>query len=161
MSTLNQNQFKQSRVLGEPDLTLNPTPNVYSVRFNPEATVDTDFLTPGEGVKLVDLAGNDVNGVPIVDERAADADAIFGVKIFDTKNGSNDPSDIVQVAGKDAVIWMNAGAAIARGAKVALVLATPGNVVTQTTEALFGLALDKATAADQLIRVQVKAEGYV
>lgn len=155
MSNQNMNQFKQSVAVGELDLQTSPNGAGFTVLVSPSST--TEGMVPGEGVKLVDLAASDIKGInPIVDERALDADAIFGVKIFNTKKNSNVAGDIIQVAGKGAVIWMNAGAAIARGASVDLVLATPGNVVTAAGATVLGVALDKASAADQLIRVLIQ-----
>lgn len=156
---LNSNQFGMNPVVGQIDLRTNPNPAIFSFRYNQEATA-TDRIVAGEGVKLVDLAANDVNGVPVVDKRTADADAIMGVRIFKNKKGESEPGDIFEVAGQGAVIYMNANAAIARGALVALVIATIGDVVTRTTEEIFGIALDKATAADELIRVLLTARGF-
>jgi hypothetical protein len=149
------NQFKQTAAVGEVDLQTNPNPNIFTVRFYDVSDTASTTLVPGEGTILVDLGASDFGGVPIVDERAADSDAIFGIKTFSTKKNDSESNDIVQVAGSGTVIWMNAGAAIARGASVALVLATPGNVITRTTETIAGKALDKATGENQLIRVLV------
>jgi len=154
MSTVNMNQFKQGNVVGELDLQTGNNAAVFTVLLSPESA--SAGVVPGEGLKLIDLAGNDVAGVPpIVDVRGLDADAIFGVNVFNTKKNTTEKGNIVQAAGKGAVMWLNAGAAIARGANVSLVLATPGNVVTTTAETVLGVALDKATAADQLIRVLI------
>lgn len=160
MPVLNVNQFAQGPVVGQLDLVTNPNPSVMTVRYNDQATI-TNEIIPGEGAKLVDLGANDSVGPPIVDERTADADAIFGVKISDTKQNTVNPGAIFEIAGKGGVIWMNANAAILRGAKVALVLATPGNVVTLGAEEQYGIALDKAAGADTLLRVQITAEGWV
>lgn len=156
---LNSNQFNMTPVVGQLDLRTNPNPSVFSFRYNPEAT-STDRTVAGEGVKLVDLGASDVNGVPIVDKRTLDADAIAGVRIFKNKKGESEPGDIIEVAGEGAVIYMNSNAAIARGALVSLVIATIGDVITRTTEEIFGIALDKATAADELIRVKITARGF-
>lgn len=154
MSTQNMNQFKQSNVVGELDLQTGNNAAVFTVLLSPSYA--GTGVVPGEGLKLVDLAGSDVAGVPpIVGVRALDADAIFGVNVFNTKRNTTQKGEIVQVAGKGAVMWLNAGAAIARGASVDLVLATPGNVVTAAGATVLGVALDKATAADQMIRVLI------
>lgn len=151
----NMNQFSQNAEVGELDLQTNGNPATFTVKLSPSYA--GGGMVPGEGAKLVDLGGSDIKGVnPIVDVRALDADAIFGVKVSNTKKNTNEAGEIIQVAGAGAVMWLNAGAAILRGANVALVLATPGNVVTATTETVLGVALDKATAADQLIRVLIK-----
>lgn len=152
------NQFKQSNTIGSLDLTTNPNPSVMYCKWNPTAT-STLTLVPGEGVILKDLGASDSVGLPIVDKRAADANAIEGVAIFDNKLAKKSPGDIISVAKFGAVVFMEASAAILRGASVALVLATPGQVVTTTTETAFGKALDKASAAGDLIRIEILSQG--
>ena len=153
----NMNQFKQTPVVGSVDLQTNANPAMFTCRFK-DVSAGGATLVPGEGVKLVDLGASDFVGPPIVDERAT-TDVIFGVKLFTTKENTAEDGDIVQIAGDGAVVFMNAGAAIVRGAKVELVDATPGNVITSAgTNRILGIALDKATAADQVIRVLVKEE---
>lgn len=153
------NQFRQGQAVGQLDLTTNPNPSVTPVTYNPDGSGDD--IVAGTGLKLVDLGASDSVGDPIVDVRTADADAIYGVLVFDTKGGTKEVGNRITVAKVGSIMVMNSNAAILRGAKVALVLATPGDVVTLTSEALFGLALDKASAADELIRVEVKAQGWV
>ena len=151
----NMNQFNQSVAIGQLDLQTGNNAAVFTVLLSPEAA--TAGMVPGEGVKLVDLGASDVRGVnPIVDVRALTTDVIFGVKVYNTKKNSNVAGEIIQVAGKGAVIWLNAGAAIVRGAAVELTLATPGNVITKSAGTTLGVALDKATAADQPIRVLIQ-----
>lgn len=152
----NLNQFNQTPVVGDVDLQSNPNPALFTCRFEDVSATAGTTLVPGEGVILADLGANDpLVGPPIVDERAANTDAIFGVNIYKTEKNSAVDGDIVQIAGSGAVVYMNAGAAINRGADVEFVLATPGNVITQSTGTTLGVALDKATAADQIIRVLV------
>lgn len=152
----NLNQFKQGQVVGTLDLSTNANPNAMTCRFRyDDASADT--LVPGEGVQLADLGANDFQGPPVVDERTDNtADPIFGIKIYTTKKNSNAVGDIVQVALPGAVVNMNSGAAIARGAIVELVLATPGNIITKAANIKVGIALDKATAADQPVRVLIE-----
>ncbi len=155
MSLQNLNQFKQGSVVGSLDLSTNANPNVFTCRFRYDDS-SSDLLVPGEGVELADLGANDTIGPPIVDERSDNtADPIFGVKIYTTKRNEDPVGAIVQVAGKGSVVVMNSGAAIARGADVELVLATPGNVVTATTGIVLGKALDKVAAADLPVRVLI------
>lgn len=151
----NMNQFNQSAEVGELDLQTNPNPATITCKFKDvSATADTTLI-PGEGAKLIDLGGSDIIGPPIVDERALVGDPIFGVKVFSTKKNAAVDGEMVQIAGKGAVMFMNAGAAIVRGAEVQLVLATPGNVVTYASGSKLGICLDKATAADQIVRVLI------
>ena len=151
----NMNQFVQTPVVGDLDLQSNPNPAVFTCRFVDASATANTTLVPGEGAVLVDLGASDFAGPPIVDERAANTDAIFGVNIYKTEKNASESNDIVQIAGSGAVVFMNAGAAVNRGAAVEFVLATPGNVITQSTGTTLGTALDKATAADQIIRVLI------
>ena len=162
MSNQNMNQFKQTAVVGELDLQTNPNPATFTCLFKDKSETAATTLVPGEGAMLVDLDTADVAGIlPIVDERGAVGDPIFGVKIFTTKKNDSEDGDIVQIAGEGAVIFMNSNAAFLRGAKLSLVLATPGNVATiAATGEVVGIALDKATAADQIVRVLIKPEGF-
>jgi len=157
MSDFLTNQFKQTNAVGVLDLTTNPNPSVMTVLYNPIGVASD--IVPGTGVKLVDLGANDAIGLPIVDVRTSDADVIEGVVIFDTKKATKEISDRIAIAKKGAVLFLEASAGILRGAEVALVLASPGEVVTQTTEIVLGKALDKASAAGQLIRIEVLSEG--
>ena len=153
----NMNQFNQTPVIGDLDLQTNPNPATFTCLFKDKSETADTTMVPGEGAKLIDLDASDISGVnPIVDERALVSDPIFGVKIFNTKKNESVDGEIVQIAGEGAVVFMNSGAAILRGAKVELVLATPGNVVTYSSGSEFGVCLDKATAADQTIRVLIK-----
>jgi hypothetical protein len=155
--TLNTNQFKQGNVVGTIDQATNPDGTVMTVLYNPGGSGGS--IVPGTGVKLVDLGASDANTNPVVDVRALDADVIEGVVIFNTKFATIPVGERITIVRKHGVVFMEASAAIVRGAKVALVLATPGTVVTQTTEAVFGKCLDKATASGQLVRIQVTNEG--
>lgn len=155
----NMNQFNQTAVIGMVDLNTNPNAAIFTMRYDSEAT-STLRIVNGEGVQLKDLGANDPLGVPFVDKRAADSDGIFGVKIFSTKENSDAPGEIFEVAGQGAVIWMEASAAVVRGALVALVIATEGQVVTRTSEEILGVAIDKAKSANDLIRVLITARGY-
>lgn len=157
--SLNLNQFTQTPVVGMLDPACNPNPSVMQVRFNPGAT-STLRIQAGEGVVLSDLGASDVNGVPIVIQRATNATAIYGVKVYDTKKGEIEPGEVFSVAMEGSTIVMEASAAIVRGALVALVIASKGKVVTRTTEEILGIALDKAAADGDLIRVKITARGF-
>ena len=162
MSTQNMNQFSQSPVVGELDLQSNPNPATFTCLFKDKSETADTTLVPGEGAMLVDLAGSDIAGSPpIVDERGAVTDPIFGVKVFTTKKNAAEDGEIVQIAGKGAVMFLNSGAAILRGADVSLVVGTPGNVITNVvTGELLGQALDKASGADEVIRVLINPESF-
>ena len=159
-SSVNMNQFRQKRLVGELDLTTNPNPSVMTVRpdYFLAETDDSPYLF-GEGVKLVDLGANDSEGPPVVTKREEDNDEIFGVRVFSTKQGQGSPYRPIEIAFKGAVIWMEASAALERGAQVSLVQAEPGQVQAVGDFAYFGVALDKASDEGDLVRVMIMADG--
>ena len=157
MATFNTNQFNQQRVAGELDLTTNPNPSVMTGRYNPEAEADLSGF--GVGVQLTDLGADDTEGAPIFDTRSEDNDTIFGVRIFTTKQGDVEAGVPIEVAFMGAVVWMEAGAALDRGVEVSLDVSEPGQVQEIGDFARFGLTLDKASEAGDLIRVLITADG--
>jgi hypothetical protein len=148
MSTYqNQNQFKPTQVLGQLDLSINT--NVKSVRIDP-ASVAT-VLTAGQAFKLVDTAG----GVPIVDV-AAITEKAYGICIHSSRKDTFVAGDYIDLACFGSVIYLEASAAIARGARVQNTVAGPTVALcVPGTNAQVGVVLDKATAAGQLVRVEV------
>lgn len=159
VTTFSTNQFNQKASVGDLAITTNPNPFVIYVVWQPGGT---GTLVPGEGVILDDLGASDYVGIdPLVDKRAATADAIEGIVIFDLKKATKSPGDRIAIATKGAYIWMYADAALTRGTKVQLNLAKPGYVDAVTTGALCGKLMDKSSAQDDLVRVKVLAEGVV
>lgn len=154
-TVFNMNQFSQSKAVGQLDLHVGRNPSVFSMRIDPDSSATTADLVPGAGVVLTDGGANDPGGIPIVDERSTATSDIFGVILYNSKINEYEPGDAVEVAASGSVVTMEASAAIVRGASVALVLAAPGEVVTRTTETILGVALDKATADGDLIRVRI------
>lgn len=162
---LNANQFAMTRNVGDLDLTSNPSPSVLTCRINPSSS-DTDGFTGGQAVKLIDLAGSDVagGGLPYVDTLAAITEQALGVVINQTRFGKVPDGYPVQVAGEGSVVWMLSTAAINRGVAVVANLADAahiGYVITATgkTGKVLGITMDKASGADQLIRVKIIANG--
>jgi hypothetical protein len=158
---LNINQFKQQVLPGQLDLSLNPTPNVFTMRIDPASSAfATVGAKTGQGLKLKDLGGSDVNGVPIVDAQTADTDYVLGVRVYDTKNGKVTAGNIVQVASQGAVVWMKYKTTLLRGVAVACDSAVPGQVLALTTgKYVFGVTLDHAVTAGDLGRVLITATG--
>lgn len=142
--SVNINQFAQTPTKGQADLSLNPNTLGCQVTSD-EATA----LVPGQAVKLVDSLG----GVPKVTAVTADTDDIFGVVLYNVKNATFPALQALEVAAQDNVVYMEASAAIARGAKVMYVV-TGQKVATATAgKTVVGFAFDKATASGDLIRV--------
>lgn len=157
MSTQNMNQFVQSAIVGELDLQSNPNPAIFTCRFKDASETALTTLKPGEPCKLIDLGASDIVGPPIVDEMADSNDGgAFGLCVYSTKDNGVADNAIVQIAGEGAVMWLEASAAISRGASVAAVLSAPGEVVTATTQDIIGIALDKAAGDGSMLRVLIK-----
>ncbi len=164
MSTLlNMNQFAQTRFAGQLDLQSNPNPGVLTCRLNPSslATYEGSSGVPaGTPVKLIDLGTADNNGVPIVDIAAADSDIIIGVVVSSTKDGIFAPGQIIQVALQGAVMVMSAKTTMNRNQAVVADYSTPGQVIVPATGYyIFGVTLDKAVSALDLVRVLITANG--
>lgn len=163
-NALNMNQFAQTNFTGQLDLQTNPNVNVFTARLNPSSSATVGSVAgvaAGTPVKLVDLGAGDQNGVPEVDVTTVLTDYLLGVVISSTKDGIVPPGNTLQVASVGAVVWMNSAGALSRGFAVIADYATPGNVmaVTGKTGTVFGVTLDKATGANQLIRIAVLSNG--
>lgn len=114
-------------------------------------------LVPGQPVKLVD----NTSGVPSVIACTADTDVVFGYVNYSAKQNAYAAGDALQVSVQGNVMYMEASAAIARGAAVKVVIAGQ-KVATATTGATIGgWAFDKASANGDMIRVWIKGFGSV
>lgn len=145
---LNINQFSQSVVKGMLDMKQGPT-NVMSCLV---ASTSAGGLVPGQAVKLV----NNLGGLPDVVECAADSDDVFGFIAYNIKDQTFSAGDKVGIAfDTGSIMYMEASAAIAVNAKCMIVLSGSKVATATTGKTLIGRALDKATAAGDLIRVRV------
>lgn len=142
------NQFAQRPLKGDIAAIINP--DTISVQFSPESA--TPYLVPGDFVKIVNVDGDQI----VVDKCAA-ADVSFGAVLFNTKKERFYPSDTLEVAMMGSVVWLESSAAINRGVEVEFV-PTGALVKTYagTGNPTCGQALDKVTAANQLLRVLVR-----
>lgn len=150
MSTYqNQNQFAQTPLLGQVDLVSGPN-NVFAARIDPSSTATAAQLQAGVPFKIVDVQGNDI----IVDVAAITEQAI-GVMIYNPRKNQYAAGDIIELAGRGSVVYLETSAAIARGANVQAATAT-GLIATRTsTNFRVGKVLDKPTAANVLARVLI------
>lgn len=155
MVDTNLNQFKQGRAVGDIDLNFFGGESVISCRYSPSGTGN---LVAGEAVKLVDLGADDVVGPPIIDKRAGDTVAIYGIVKRSLKQATFAPGAIVEIAVEGTVMFLRAKAALARGVKVSSEVATAGNIQAIGTKAYLGYTLDKAVNANDIVRVFVKAD---
>lgn len=142
------NQFGQSVEKGLVDLKMGG--NVISVE------VGTGPLVAGQCVTIVDSAG----GVPKVIALAADTGDSFGVMPYDLRRATFETGERVDIPFfKGSVVYMEASAAIARGAKVMAVVSGSKVATATTGKMIIGRALDKAAANADLIRVLLDLPG--
>lgn len=147
----NQNQFGQTVVQGKLDIT--PNPSTVSAQID---VSELGTLVPGQSVKVVDSAG----GVPKVIACAADSDDVWAFINYDLKKASFVAGDRVEVSAmRGNVMYMTSSAAIARNAKVMIVVAGVKVATRAGGGICVGRTFDKATAADQLIRVVIDLPG--
>lgn len=144
------NQVKQEPVQGELELALQP--NTISCQVDSGSAT----LIPGQAVKMVDSAG----GVPKVTAVTADTDDVFGFVNYSMKDQDFPALAKVEISMfRGNVMYMTSSAAIARNAKV-MVVVTGSKVATRASTGIcIGRAFDKATAGDQLIRVLIDLPG--
>lgn len=148
-----QNQFRQSVEQGQLDLKFNP--GVFAAQVD---TTQVLPLEPGQPVTLVDSAG----GIPKVIAAATDSANIFGFVMWNVKKSSFAAGDTIEIAGfNDNVMYMTASAAIARGAEIAVVIASKKVVTAVATDRIVGYAFDKAAADGDLIRVRILLPGPI
>ena len=147
----NINQFAQGPQKGEVDLRLGGSVVACQVDVT-----SAGGLVPGQAVKMVDSLG----GVPKVVECAADSDDVFGFIAYNIKNKFFAALDYVEVAAmRNSVMYMESSAAVARFAKVMIVLAGSKVATATTGKTIVGRAYDKATASGALIRVVIDLPG--
>lgn len=146
---LNQNQFGQAVVQGQLDLHSSNQGNVISCQV---ASTQATALVAGEAVKLADVAG----GVPKVVSLAADTEAAFGFVVRNSKDIERVAGETLEIAFANTVMYMTAGAAIARGASVEYDVSKLEVITSAGTNPVIGYALDKAAASGDLIRVYIQ-----
>lgn len=145
------NQFTQAPVQGDMDLRFNA-----SIISGFIAASSGSGLVAGQSVKMVD----DASGVPSFVECADDSDDVYGFIVFDIKSKTFDAGDMCEVAAmRNNVMWMTASAAIARNAKVMVVIASKKVATATSGNTIIGRALDKAAADGDLIRVTIDLPG--
>ena len=150
----NMNQFAPAAILGGVDLV--PSPSVIPVMIDPASTAA--YIQNSSALKL---KGGVSAGIPIVDVATGPTDAaqVFGVVPYTQRKNKWAKGDVVDLIVR-GVVWFRTSAAVTRGTKVAMTGATATTdplVATDVTTGhqILGIALDEATAADQLIRVEL------
>lgn len=141
------NQFSQTPEVG--DLDLQHQGNVFPCVV---ASTQSTALVPGQAVKMADVAG----GAPKMIGLAANTDKSFGFVVRNLKDASFAANAPLEIATGGAVMYMTAGAAIARGANLEVVYTTNKVITNAGTNPIIGQALDKAAADDDIIRVLIR-----
>lgn len=144
MPNVNPNQFEQAPIQGQLDLNI-------TGQGRQIAGIAGEALIAGQAVKL---DTSNTGKVPKFVAAAA-TDVPFGFVAYDTKNDSVASGDRVIVAMDGAVMWMTAGAAINPKAKLEIVAASKKVITNAGTNKLVGVAIDKAAADGDLIRVYI------
>lgn len=144
--TLLSNQFAMVPVQGDLDLQIESS--VISVAI--DSTQGT-ALVAGAAVKLVD----GLSPIPTVVGLAANSDTAFGFIIRTLKDQNFPAFARAEIAMAGSVMQMTTSGAIARGAKVEYVVSSTTVITSAGTNPVVGLALDKATASGQIIRILV------
>lgn len=148
---VNVNQFAMTAVQGQMDLQVPGT--VISCQVD---AAQVTALVPGQAVKLATTAG----GVQKVIALAANTDYTFGFVARDSKDSSYAANTRLQVAINNSVMYMTAGALIARatsGRPTALeVVYSTNKVITSAgINPIIGWTMDYAAADGDLIRVYI------
>lgn len=151
MAGPNINQFKQSPVKGQQDMSFNS--NTVSCQVASDEAV---ALIAGQAVKMVDSAG----GVPKVTAVTDDADDVFGFINYDVKSPNFPANARCEVSAlRDNCMIMEAGAAIGRWGEVMVSVADKKVIAATSNNRIVGRAYDKATADGDLIRVVIMLPG--
>lgn len=145
--TLSMNQFAIEPIAG--DLSLPRTGMVISGQI---AASESTNVVPAQAVKLDTTAP--YGGVPQVLAMTADSDPVFAIVIRNLKNAFFVANDPLELAQRNSVIWMTAGAAMNPGTFVRFAYSTKKVVAAATGNySIIGSLLDKATADGTLVRV--------
>lgn len=148
------NSFTQAPILGQVDLV--PSPNVITAQILGTSTAPA--IQVGDAVKLVTGASATI----LVDICTGPTDGpVLGVIPYNERKNLYSAGDLIEVAQAQTYVYLKSSAAIARGDKVTTTASTTSadplvtTVSVPSTQYVTGKAVDVATAANQLIRVQI------
>lgn len=148
---LTLNQFSLEPVQGMLDLSIQPN----TIACQVDASQGTALIA-GQAVTMVDSAG----GVPKVIAAAADTGDVFGFVNYNEKDIDFPAEAKVEISMfRGNVMFMTSNAAIARNAQVMIVVSGSKVATATSNKRVIGRALDKATDANQLIRVLIDLPG--
>lgn len=143
---LSLNQFEQSPFLGMLDLRFNPD----TITCVMDADVTGEYSC-GTAVKFTQEDG----GVPKVEPCTADTDIVAGFITYNNKQQKFTGGDAMEISMDQNVMYLMPTAAIERGARVMIDVATVGGVITATTgKPVSGFMLDVGVQG-QIARVKI------
>jgi hypothetical protein len=146
---LNQNQFTMTTLKGTLDSGSSITCQYYSAD-------PADAIAAGEFVMLADVAASLAPAVSVVKKGADRASKYLGMVLTNPLKAAWLPGDKLEVAILGTIAMVEAGSAIASGDRLAYDPASPGVVLgAGPGESVVGIAMEKASAAGQLIRCLV------
>lgn len=138
------NQFALTTEQGQ--LDLQASQNVLTCQVS---SSESTSIVAGQPVKLEDSAG----GLPKVLALTGATSKTFGFVVRNLKDATREANETLEVAIAGSIMYMTAGAAIARGAKLEVVYTTNKVITSAGTNPVVGYALDKAAADGDIIRV--------
>ena len=145
------NQFAMTSEKGLLSLTYGSTEAVIKCQV---VSTEATALVAGQAVKLSDTLSKTIEVTAVT----VTTNAVFGIVVYDIKSSSKSAKDMLDIAINGSVVLMEAGAAIARGAKLEYTVVGQ-KVATQATGTTIGTALDKAAASGDLVRVLITTNG--
>lgn len=152
---LSQNSFSQGPFLGLVDAQYSYNTKAVQV----DSTQGSTPVSAGQAIKYVASAG----GVPKVIACSANSDVCMGFVNYNIKDQSYASYSPCAISQKGNVIYLYSTGAIDRGAQVTLDVSTVGGVaqyVQSSGATIVGFAQDQASAAGQLIRVELTAPSF-
>jgi hypothetical protein len=151
-AVLSQNAFSQSAYVGTIDMAVGTT-NVLAAQIDISAGASVFY--PGQFVKAV---ASTTGGPPRVIGCTAKGDAVIGCIKFNIKDITYGAGQMCEIARGGTVVWLYSTGAITQFTQVCLDVTTVGGVqATGNTATIVGQALDGASAAGVLIRVELTA----
>lgn len=146
---LNQNQFTITTLKGTLDSGTSITCQYHSAD-------PADSISAGEFVMLADVAAAVAPAVSVVKKGVDRASQYLGMVLTNPLKAAWVSGDKLEVAILGTIAMVEAGSALASGASLAYDPLTPGVVIgAGAGESVVGIAMEKATAAGQLIRCLV------
>lgn len=146
---LNQNQFSITTLKGTLD-------SGSSITCQYSSADPADPISAGEFVMLADVAAAVAPAVSVVKKGVDRASKYLGMVLTNPLKASWVSGDKLEVAILGTIAIVEAGSALASGVRLTYDPASPGVVLgAGPGESVVGIAMEKATAAGQLVRCLV------